>query len=195
MKITQRDKKLVLVLPALALAIVYCLAVDRGLNARVRKLRQQVERAQATRASTGELVREEAQLAQAARDLTSVESETQKIRETLETVSDSAPSNKAPERVAALLPRHRLALIEQAMLTETPPEIGQPLQRFVAQSEGTNGAARAAFWRVKFVGTYPDTVAALDELEKSLPRVIPARLTMSDGPSKKAKMWTLVLWM
>lgn len=194
MKVTQRDKKLVLLLPALAVAIGYCLMVDRGLNARVRQLRSQVARAKAAPASPDELMRHESQLAQTSRELTSAESETQKIRDAL-AVSRPAESNQASEQVAALLPRHHLALIEQSLLTAAPQEVGQSIRRLAAQNSETGGVNQAAFWRVKFVGTFPDTLAALDELSTSVPRAVPASLSMSDGPTKRAKMWTLVLWM
>lgn len=194
MKVSQRDKKLVLVLPALAVAIGYCLMFDRSLNARIGVLRKQVISARATPASSGELMRQEATLAEATRTLAAVEEETQKIRGALAD-SGASVSNRASEQVAALLTRHRLALIEQAMLTSVPQGINPSLQRLAAQGGVTNGAERAVFWRVKFVGTYPDTVSALDELTTSAPLVIPANLSMADGPNKRTKTWTFVLWM
>jgi len=194
MKLTARDRKLVIVLPALALVIGYCWRFDGGPNGRIRQLRQQIARARETPISPFDSLQYEAQLAQATRELAAVEAETIKIRSAL--ADPIAPSsNKAAEQVAALLPRHHLALLEQAGLTTVPKEISPSLQRLATQAGATNGAERAAFWRVKFVGTYLDTVAALDELAAADFRVIPASLMMADGPSQGAKTWTLVLWM
>lgn len=194
MNFTARDRKLVIVLPALALVIGYCWMFDSGPNGRIRQLRQQIAKARENPPPPFELVQYETQLAQAARELAALKAETLKARAALN-VPGATSSNKAAEQVAALLPRHHLALLEQAGLTAAPKEAGASLQRLAAQAGTTNGPDHAAFWRVRFVGTYLDAVAALDELAAADFRVIPASLTMTDGPSQGTKTWTLVLWM
>ena len=194
MKLTARDRKLVIVLPGLALVIGYCWLFDSGPNGRLRQLRQQIARARENPPPPFDTVQYETQLAQATRELTSVEAEIRKIRKAL-MVPSATSSNKAAEQVAALLPRHHLALLEQAGLTAVPKEVSPSLLRLAAQVSATNGTDHAAFWRVKFAGTYLDTVAALDELAAADFRVTPACLTMADGPTQGTKTWTLVLWM
>ena len=194
MKITTRDRKLIVVLPALALLIGYCLMYDRAPNERIKQLRQQIARAQATPVSPAEIVRTESKLEKATRELAAAQSETLRLRSAMTTPSATS-SNNAADQVAALLPRHHLSLLEQAGLDKTPGEVSPALRRLAAQSNVTNGMDRTVFWRVKFVGTYLDTMAALDELAAAKFRAIPACMTMTDGPSKGTKTWTLVLWM
>lgn len=194
MKISARDRKLVVVLPALALVVGYCVVFDRGPNARIRQLRLQVERARGATVSSGDIARAESQLTQATRELAAAEAETDRLRLALADPGATS-SNKAAEQVAALLPRHRLALLEQSGLDKMPNEVSPSLRRLAAQVGATNGVERALFWRVKFVGTYLDAMSALDELAAADFRAVPACMTMTDGPSKGTKTWTLVLWM
>ena len=194
MKLTARDKKLVIMLPALALVIGYSWIFTSGHNARIRQLRQQIAQARDKSPGPFDIVQYETQLAQSTRELSAVEAESLKAR-AARTALGATSSNKAAEQVAALLPRHHLALVEQSELAAAPKEIAPVLQRMAAQFGATKGSDDPAFWRVKFVGTYLDVVAALDELAAAEFRAIPANLTMADGPQPGIKTWTLVLWM
>ena len=194
MKMTARDRKLIVVLPALALVVGYCLMYDRGPSGRTRQLLQQIAQAKGTPVPPGDIIRHESQLAQATRELSVAEAETLRLRSAM-AAPGATSSNKAAEQVAALLPRHHLALLEQAGLEKTPGEVGPSLRRLALQVSATNGMDRAVFWRVKFAGTFLDAMAALDELAAADFRAIPACMTMTDGPSKGTKTWTLVIWM
>jgi hypothetical protein len=194
MKLTDRDKQLVIWMPALALVIGYAMIVASAPNARVKRLRQQVAQARAMTPGQFDVGQYEAQLARFALELTTIKAESAKVQSAV-SIPGSPANIRAAEQVAALLPRHHLALIEQSGVAMAPGEVLPVLQRLIVQYGEVKGPDLPAFWRVKFTGTYLDVVAALDELATADYCAVPTNLAMADGPQLGIKTWTLVLWM
>ena len=194
MKLTERDRQLTILLPALALIIGYLMTIETAPAGRIKQLSQQINQARQTSPAPFEIAEYEQRATHAVQELAAVEAEAGKTRPALDVLRRPV-TGRAAEQVAALLPRHHLALVEQSELETMPKDIAPVLQRLAAQFGTAKGSDDPAFWRVKFVGTYGDVVAALDELAAADSRVIPANLTMADGPQPGIKTWTLVLWM
>ena len=194
MKLTERDRQLAILLPAMALIIGYLMTVAAAPARRIKQLQQQIAQARQTAPGPFEIADYEQQTVRSAQKLAAVEAESGKIRSALDALRRPS-SGRAAEQVAALLPRHRLALLEQSCLAGAPKDAAPAVQRMAAEFNLAASTDGPAFWRLKFVGAYGDVVEVLDELAAADYRVVPVNLTMADGSQPGSKTWTLVLWM
>jgi len=197
MKLTARDKQLVIWLPALAVIIGYFWFMAGGPHARVKRLQQQISQAIEKAPRPLDLAEYEAKIIQLQRALAAGGADMAKLKTNLAAlagVSDHPVHATVAEKVTALFSQHHLVLVEQTRVAQSsalPPA----LQRLAAQTQKSLGASGAGFWQIKLTGNYVDMADALNELASSELRAIPATLSMTDGPQPTAKLWTLVLWM
>ncbi|HTR40065.1 MAG TPA: hypothetical protein VMH87_00425 [Pseudomonadales bacterium] len=198
MKLTDRDKQLVVWLPTLAVIIGYSWLLASAPHKRIKQLKQQISQAIEKAPRPLDLAEYQAKIAQANRDLAASEAETAKMKADLAAfagVSTNATHANTAEQIAALFSRHHLTLVEQIPVSIEPGTLSPALQRVVDQSSKTLGANSAVFWQVKLSGNYLDMAAALNDLGNSDLRSILASLNMTDGEQPGTKLWTLVLWM
>jgi len=198
MKLTDRDKQLVIWLPALVVIIGYFWLMASAPHARIKRLEQQISRAVEKAPRPLDLAGAEANIIQLKRDLAASEADAAKMKANLANlagVSGKPIQANVAEKVAALLSQHHLVLVEQIPVAAQSATLPPALQRLAAQSQKSLGASGAGFWQVKLAGNYADMADALDDLAGSDLRAIPAILNMAEGPQPATKLWTLVLWM
>jgi outer membrane protein TolC len=198
MKLTDRDKQLVIWLPALVVIIGYFWLMASAPHARIKRLEQQISRAVEKAPRPLDLAGAEANIIQLKRDLAASEADAAKMKANLANlagVSGNPIQANVAEKVAALLSQHHLVLVEQIPVAAQSATLPPALQRLAAQSQKSLGAGGAGFWQVKLTGNYADMADALDDLAGSDLRAIPAILNMAEGPQPATKLWTLVLWM
>ena len=194
MKLSDRDWQLAIFMPALAVVIGYLMLFATAPEQQIKQLRAQIMKARQSSPRPSELADCERRAASVGEERAAVEAESGKTQAKLEALRKPA-NGHAAERVAALFPRHRLALLEQVSLPGPPKEAAPALQRMFAAFDPALRADAPAFWRLRFAGAYGDVVAVLDELAAADYWVIPVNLSMSDGSQPGCKTWTLVLWM
>ena len=198
MKLTDRDKQLVIWLPALVVIIGYFWLAASAPHARIKRLKLQISQAVKDAPRPLDLAEAEANIIQLKRDLAADEADMAKMKTNLAAlagVSGNPIQANVAEKVAALFSQHHLVLVEQIPVAAHSTSLPPALQRLAAQSQESLGASGAGFWQVKLTGNYADMADALDDLAGSELRAIPAILNMADGPQPTAKLWTLVLWM
>ena len=198
MKLTDRDKQLVIWLPALVVIIAYFWLAASAPHARVKRLKLQISQAVEKAPRPLDLAGAEANIIQLKRDLAAGEADMAKMKTNLAAlagISGNPIQANVAEKVAALFSQHHLVLVEQIPMAAQSATLPPALQRLAAQSQKSLGASGAEFWQVKLTGNYADMADALADLAGSQLRAIPAILNMTDGPQPTTKLWTLVLWM
>ncbi|GAB4255641.1 MAG: hypothetical protein Kow0065_03820 [Methylomicrobium sp.] len=116
-------------------------------------------------------------------------------------LSESGDMNETIAKMAALLQRHRLRLVDDRSLGEKTmkelPKSYADLQRWLIDMLHKSDSVRVH--RLSFIGGYSDAYAALREIALGDMRVLPLTLSMKDIENGQelhpgAKEWTLDLW-
>jgi hypothetical protein len=198
---TNRDKLLMLILPAALIVSLYTFKLS-GLRARhngaeaaiadAQKTLPKPAQFQAERKKIGELNQELAALAGQNREQDALWRKLQEDRS-----SNSTLRIEAIEAITALLNRNRLHLLDEEPAEDTTNvrKLPATLDRVATLLKKNNPDVNTQLWRVRCVGRYEDVLHALEELNESEPLAIPVHLQMDEAKlSTETRSWTLFLW-
>jgi hypothetical protein len=196
--VTQRDKVLLMILPAIIILTAYGWFYTKAPNQRIRKLSDQVAAARAKEPKKIELQAEEARGLQKQAELERVTKELAPIKEELERLTaawtNSTERLVANDALAALFTKHNLVLLEQTMVTNQV-KLSPALQELTDKANKNLGPGRyPVLWEVRLQGGFLSMLDALEDLARSDLAAIPMTLEMGDTPTQPGKSWKLRLW-
>jgi hypothetical protein len=202
-KLTNRDKVLLVVLPAIVIAggYGYWINSSTGRQAELTRLQKSVEDANRSAPTQEELLAARSQFNTAnyaARKLeTELAQEKQRWESSGGQVFNPATRNERVGRLNNVLVRHGLALLADAPADGGTTELKPPpaLEAFAKSLAEKSPQAKPKPWRVRLYGSYPDVMKALTELAEGEALCVPIGLTMKEWDiGKPAQEWTLLVW-
>jgi hypothetical protein len=196
--ITQRDKLLLVVLPALLIVIVYAFAFTKVPMGRLRALTTQLEAEQARSPRTIDIEAEKARARRLDRDLNKARAELQPLKEELGKLTASWTNSTerllGNDMLSGLWAKHGLLLQEQQVLTNESA-VTPALQQLADRARATLGHGRyPVLWEVKLQGGFLSMLDALEELSRSDIAAVPVALEMGENPRLPGKAWKIRLW-
>lgn len=196
--ITQRDKVLLVVLPALAVLIVYAFVFTKAPMDRIRVVAAQVEAERLKAPKELDIAAERARAMQLERAVEKARAELQPLKEELGRLTASWTNSTerllGNDMLSSLWSRHGLLLQEQTVLTNVT-SVTPALQQLADRARATLGHGRyPVLWEVRLQGGFLDMLDALDELSRSDIAAVPVALEMGENPTMPGKAWKLRLW-
>ena len=207
MRLTNRDKVLILVLPAIVIVggYGYWINSNTGKQTELARLQKSVDDATKNTPSQEELLTARAQQMSAAAAVRKLETELNQEKQRWESsgnqVFNPATRNERVGRLNYVLNRHNLALLADvpgdAPVSGGNTEVKTPpaLEAFAKTLAEKSPQFKPKTWRVRLYGRYPDVVRALSELAEGEVLCVPIGLTMKEWDIRKpAQEWTLLVW-
>ena len=196
--ITQRDKILLIVLPALLILIVYGWAFTKAPMARLKAVSTQIEAAVAAAPRPIDIEAEKARGKRLQRDLDKASAELQPLKEELGRLTASWTNSTerllGNDMLSSLWSKHGLLLQEQSVLTNET-SVTPALQQLADRARATLGHGRyPVLWEVRLQGGFLSMLDALDELSRADIAAVPVALEMAENPRMPGKAWKLRLW-
>ena len=212
-----RDKLIMMLLPAVAIVLLYCwLYSEQG---KLLEARKGLEKAKASAVSPQTLDGARARIAALDQEQAKVRSEKSALEKRWQAIS-STRNRTAAERAAAfqrlskLIWRGGLFTVEESSLegssAQIPASLDDMFRRLVATPTGIPKApgvpaevapapavdSTPRLWKVRFLGRYRDVAAVLESLSEDGSPIIPVSITMSEAPLETDwRNWTLLVWM
>lgn len=197
--VTQRDKALLIVLPALAIFIGYTLIFAKQPLMRLKALEAQVEATQRKLPRPNEISDAEARIGLLQRRIQEADAQVLEIRATLSRIAVSGTNNlerlAGGEALSALWRRHGLVLTEQRETEEAAVGLPVPLHNLASRAQRFKPARVSRPWEVRLQGSFPQVQAALAELAESEIPALTVSLDMGDSTAGgTAKSWRIRIW-
>jgi len=197
-KVTPRDKALLIALPSLAIFIGYTLAYAKPPIVRLRALMAQVEVTRAKVPKPNEIPDAEARVASLQREIQRTDLNIQQVRGHMSRIAVTGANNQerlvGVEELSALWKRKGLILLEQREIDEGSSILPVPLQTLVAKAQRMGPSRLPKLWELRLTGTFLELREALEELAASEIPAIPLSMDMAESIGTPVKSWTLRLW-
>lgn len=196
-KLTERDKTLAMILPALVIVMAYGLFFLRGKANELKRTNDALAKAKApslaeTAAKRVEAVKltEETQVLQA--KLAAVQK-----KWGYETVFCAMGTQRHDrvEKLTNLLKKYHLTSMEDAEAESKDAKVSVPLESMMQKIAQQAPAQKPQLRRIRFYGRFADVHDALDELAKGPVLAIPVGLGMKTTSSADLREWTLLVWL
>lgn len=201
MKLTDRERKLVLILPAVAVLIGYVWYYSFSLRPQAAQARRDHEAAVAADVAPSALLAERMQVAKLQREL----KELGETKARLDRDMAAAGNREDPtagriathQDLTGLFRRHALQLVEESQPTASTSAALPGSLRAALTRVGLKQADKAGELRVyKLSGSYLNVLEAVRELaDQPTAAGIPLNLTMAAGDDDGRQTWTLTVWM
>lgn len=197
--VTQRDKALLIVLPALGIFIGYTLVFAKQPLTRLKALESQVEATRSRMPRPNEIPDAEARIALLQRKIQEAEAQVYEVRSTLSRIAVSGTNNlerlAGGEALSALWRQHGLLLTEQRETEDTSVGLPLPLHTLASRAQRFKAARISRLWEVRLVGTFPQVQSALAELAESEIPALTVSLEMGESAAGgQAKSWKIRIW-
>jgi hypothetical protein len=206
-KLTNRDKVLLVVLPAVVIVggYGYWINSSSGRQTELTRLQKSVEDANRSAPTQEELLAARYQSKATSDHVQKLEKELAQEKQRWESsggqVFNPATRNERVTRLNNLLVGNGLTLIADApgdaAQTGGTTEVRTPpaLEAFAKQMAERSPPLKPKTWRVRLYGRYPDMMRALTQLAEGEALCVPIGLTMKEWDiSKPAQEWTLLVW-
>ncbi len=197
-KVTSRDKALLIALPSLAVFIGYTLAYAKPPILRLRALTTQVELTRAKVPKPNEIPEAEARVASLQREIQLAELHVQQLRSHMSRIAVTGANNHerlvGVEDLSALWKRKGLILLEQREIDEGSSIMPVPIQTLVAKAQRLGRSRLPKLWELRLKGSFLELREALEELAASEIPAIPISMEMAESIGAPVKSWTLRLW-
>lgn len=189
MNAKKREQALKLLLPSALILFVYAWVVTGGINAEVKKTREQLTRAEAKPASPAEIIGARGELAAIRVEKNQLEKRKAELAGASRGGASASNAAGAVGEVLRVLRDHGLYLIEDR-------EVGSEASRLPPALRGvTRSPGGATLWTVQFVGSYPDVLDALRAIGSGDTRATPLSLTMRPRAAGAGmNVWEMTLW-
>lgn len=197
--VTQREKALLIVLPALAIFIVYTLVFAKAPIQRLKVLQSQVDATRIKLPRPHEIPEAEAKIAEWQQRIAEADTQLVEIRTTLSRIAVSGTNNlerlTGGEDLSALWRRYGLVLLEQHETAEGAEALPVPLQNAASKAQRFRASRVARLWEIRLTGSFWQLQSALGELAESAIPAMPVALEMSESPLGGAvKSWRIRVW-
>lgn len=197
---TNRDKMLLLLMPAMVIAGGYSLKLS-GISARLTSATTALAAAQKSVPAPAAVQAEQQQVAELNQQLAEIEVQTGEWERLWGEMRAARAGNshariETIEGLTEVLNRNELELqeggpAETSESAKLPKEL-EDLVKLLAEKQ-TNTPPQ--LWRVRFIGRYGDVMDALEELQTEEPLAVPVHLQMTNASlTTDLRTWTLYLW-
>lgn len=198
-QVTARDRVLLVVLPALAIFILYSFVITKKANARLKQLTAQYTIAERNKPKSEAIAQQQAMRDAAASRLAQAKHELAPLRQALDKQMDTWQDRRARlvfnDELTSLWGRHHLILIEQTNVSTNDLRVTPLIERLQQQTRSLlNREFGPVLWEMKLLGGFVDMQEALDEIAHTDLPVIPVTLDMSASNQGSSKIWTVHLW-
>ena len=199
MALSDRDRKLVWVLPALVVVVGYCLFFLKGKLAELDKITRAVEAAQQA-APAVELVQEQQRiLEQLAKDLRNTKIQIEECKARCRTLIGGCASaerrNERMDRLTQLLKKHDLDLAEDREADAGKEgKLAPALEKLTERIAELSSSHKPQLRVLRFHGRYADVRQTLQVLGDGDVLAIPVGLTMKTTADPQRREWTLLVW-
>lgn len=202
MNLTERDKRVVLLLPAILVVAGYGWFVFAGKYEEQTRLTRSLEEARARTPNAPQLQAQQRYLSQLLRGVSYQQAELEAARQkwllAAGACTEPALRNERIEKLTRLLQRQGLRLLEDGEVnTARDRDVRLPidLEPLARQMTQVSGAAPPQLRRIRLHGRYADMERALQELGQGEALAIPVVLTMKAATeTADQREWTLLVW-
>jgi hypothetical protein len=202
MTLSERDKRVVLILPAILVVAGYGWFCFAGKHAESTRLEKSLEEARLRVPTREQLQAQQRHLTLLQRDIAGQQKELEAARQKWLAAAGqcavSALRNERIEKLTSLLHRHGLSLIEDGEAgTARDKEAKAPtaLEPLAQQMGQISGQSPPQLRRIRLQGRYGDMLRALQALGQGEVLAIPVAVTMkaaAEGVDQRE--WTLLVW-
>ena len=201
MKLTDREKVIVLLLPAAVVLGAYAWYFAYSLRPKVNEARAAYKSAVAGQVHPGQLQQERAALDEARKELARMTAAHAQLKREAATLAGQLNNPgvrlEAVAQLTTLLQRHRLRLIDDSAEAQGANKLPQALRDSVARLGSDGNAFNAQIRCLQLAGSYRDLLGAVAELASQADSpAVPVALNMADvDPDVEERVWTLWVWM
>jgi hypothetical protein len=196
-QLSEREIRLVMLLPAVLVVAIYACAFDQPHRAQVNALRQAA-------AQAGDHLTSQGQIQRAKADITMLQIDREKHRAAAATQLTlptrwTSPAGRlnALADINAVFDAHSVFVVSTAHLPDTAMHgvAPQSLQDFAAAVGRQLHAQVPQVWQIEVVGSYADVLKALGELGRGDAFIVPLGLSMEPiGAETNYRHWSLWVW-
>ena len=195
MSLSNREKWLLTLVPAVLILGVAGWFFIRPVSAQTKKVRDQLAEMTSSDQSAKLWAQAKRDLDEARRAADAEQSRLTSLASQIEAQQSNGSGQKnvvATTDLVDLLTRHQLVLVEESDVSQAELSLSNAARTVMNQL--TEGDANR-YRRLRIVGSYANVLAALTELSESSIACIPLRLSMDRvNPQLTARSWTLVVW-
>jgi len=197
---TNREKMLLLLLPAMVIAGGYSLKLS-GISARLTAATAALAAAEKSVPAPAAVQAQQQRLAELNQRLAEIELQTSEWERIWGEMRASRAGNshariETIEGLTEVLNRNDLELQEGGPAeTSESARLPKELEELVKLLAEKQASTQPQLWRVRFIGRYGDVMDALEELQTEEPLAIPVHLQMTNASlTTDLRTWTLYLW-
>lgn len=200
MTTSNRDKILVMILPALLTLLAYLYWFFFPIRGEILKAYNELRSLQARQPSLAQLQLKAARVSQLKDDLERCQQQKQDLEKQWQALvgggAETGRRSLKIEGLTALLKQHGLNILEQAQAegskeSNMPPALAGVVKRMSEAGE----QHRPQVWRFRVQGSYLSLLRVLSRLGQGDTLVIPLSLTMKEAEwHSDVREWTLLLW-
>jgi hypothetical protein len=198
-KLTERDKTLAMLMPALTILLVFGLFFVRGKAGELKRANDVLAKAKAPN---------QAEMAAKLGERARVIQETNALQEKLVSLqkkwgyetgfcASGCPRHDRVEKLTNLLNKHHLTSMEdsEAEAGGKDTKVSPSLDSLIQKIGQLSSAQKPQLRRIKFNGRFADVHHALEELATGEMVAIPVGLTMKTTDDPDRREWTLLVWL
>lgn len=200
MRMSQRDKILLLVLPAMLVALGYGLFfLLPGMKTRA-KLEKDLAAARGKLPSSAETAQAASRLRQADESLARAKKQQQELQTAWQELTRPCVNHsRRADRwtcLMSLLKRHQIHVVDHAPHDGTAKhKTSLPLEKLARSIAEQHTQEQPQLWRLHLVGSYLSVLKALEDLGSGEAVAIPVSLSMTrPDTATKLREWTILLW-
>lgn len=198
MKLTSRDKLLLIVLPSILILIGYNFFVTKQPMQQLRSLVTRINQVRGKTPDPKEISAQENRIVSLYEQIRTAQQEAEPLRAEVQKLMgswvDPARRAAASETIARLWGRHNLILHDQDRLPNADPLLSPTLARLVQHARTAMLDAGPTLWQLQLEGSYGNLQAALDEINTSDLPSVPVSLAMTNASQPESILWKLALW-
>ena len=199
MKLSDRDKNLALVLPAIVVLVVYGVFFLRGKLAEQSQAARQLEAARSA-APPPEALEEQGRQVDLLKKLradlqTQMHDTKSRWQALVAACTTPVGRNERVARLTRLMSDNKLDLLEDRNAdTGQDVKLSPALERLTERMRELSAGQKPDLRRLRFHGRYSDVHQLLQELSQGDVVAIPVGLTMKTNADRERREWTLLVW-
>ncbi len=198
-KLTERDKKLAMILPTLIILFGYGLFFLRGKAMELRRTNDAI--AKATPPGPNEIAAKRNEAVKLMMQTQEMQTKLAAVQKkwSYETTFCAAGTQRHDrvERLTSLLNKHHLTSMEDAEAEGSGKDakVSPALESMMKKIAQLSESQRPQLRRIRFFGRFADVHDALDELAKGPVLAVPVGLSMKSNDHSERREWTLLVWL
>jgi hypothetical protein len=199
MNLSERDKHLLLIIPALLSFLCYGFFFFGGRQATLDKLQKDVSKAREQIPKSTEKQNVQLQLARLNEQLDTDRDQVEALRTRWCGLADKCTSgadrNERVQRLGQLLARRGVRILEDVAADVTKEPRATPIMSTLkSEAMELSGKQNLAFRKVRFLADYKSVYSLMDELARGEVVAVPVGLTMKQPKKGAWPEWQLLVW-